>query len=285
MKKILLTLGFAATALLAVAQTSATLKLYTGNKQTDYLGQSWYSFDGLKDGVNLSGLPAPDDVWTVTNALEPRDTLVGVDSMLYVGGPTKPSGYYVGGIGNSHYTANGAVTIADGWEGDFSKTYVTFDANVLGTSANLEFKLIVSDAPDSPAWGTKCSIVDGKVKFFLSDLAVNGGASGVPAWEYNGAKMTEADFLTVTKVHLQMGYGGATAGFGEALIGNMILTDGSVDGIVDAEYASNSNLDITAYDMLGNTISSGKYKNLVSSLEAGKIYVLRAGNNVIKVVK
>ena len=59
----------------------------------------------------------------------------------------------------------------------------------------------------------------------------------------------------------------------------------TISGIVDDFIATNSNVEVSAFDMMGKVVATGKSAEVVAGLENGKVYVLRAGNNVIKIVK
>lgn len=282
MKKILLTLGFAAATLAASAQTTTTsnsLLFYSGDATVDYLGASWYSFDGLKNGDNSYD----GTEWIVSTAVAPKDTVIGDNTWLVTGGPGKPSGYYVGGIGNQHYVGTSALPISEGWDGDFSTAVLTFDVQKLTAETNLEVKFLVDE---TTSWGIKVpasAYTSGKVSLKLSDFAVNGGAAS--GWNYDGDPMTNANFLAVTKLHIQVGLATET-GYGKVLIDNLRLRDAAaIAGIVEDFIANNSNVEVSAFDMMGKVVATGKSADVVAGLENGKVYVLRAGNNVIKIVK
>lgn len=267
MKKLLLSLGFVAATLAASAQTlpyepTAALTIYKGGNAPQFWNGAGYAYG---DG------DFPEELTFVD-----KDSVKSEgDTALFISGNThKPAGYYIGGYNGQCYNEV-QLSLSDYYIGSYATTKVKIDVEIAAPS---ELHLVFVSG------GTEYGYVlkNGSNELDILDFKVNANGVGND-WGYSLASMTESEFLAVQdiKIKLQNSTG---VGAGKAFIDNFVITDGTT-GIVEDFVASNSNAEVSAYDMMGKFVAAGKYNELVSGLESGKVYVLRSANNAIKIVK
>ena len=272
MKKILLTLGFAAATFGAYAQIEPAngIIIYAGGNAKEFFKGDGYAYG---DG---------DYAADITKVVKDSVFAVG-DTAMYISGYThKAGGYYIGGYTGQAYSAlDVQESIGDFFTGSFATAVITADVT-LGTNSTLALVL----KSGTKEFGYQLS--NGKNTINITDFKIN--ANGLDDnWGYTLESITESELLDVKDIQIKLQNSTADfPAFSEAKIDNIVLTDGTVDpldGIVDDFIATNSNVEVSAFDMMGKLVSSGKSAEVVAGLENGKVYVLRAGNNVIKIVK
>lgn len=320
MKKILLTLGFAAATLAASAQGISTTAAYDDFAKLDFYSIATKKLNVDSAAVNLSadaymgvfwgeadqnGFKA-DFVRNTTNKTIDYtvSTVLGKYEPIWMG-----FGDYVDAIGDTKkpftldlssnsvlklsVTNNGPVAVR------FSIQVQDIDDTTLG---------FISGAEQADFYNYNIGAVQGQssaipslgsvdLEFDLSTCIV----SAVPVGGGDPLVLADAKF-DYSKVKALLFTVVADDNTGDAATGPkyapLALTNHSVSisnlklgdvttisGIVDTEYASNSNLVWSAYDMMGTYVGANKYNDLVASLENGKVYVLRAGSNVVKLAK
>lgn len=318
MKKILLTLGFAAATLAASAQGISTTAAYDDFAKLDFYSVATEKLNVDSAAVNLSADAYMGVFWGKSavvgglNASFVRNTTTKTIDYTISTAREKYDpiwmgfGDYVDAIGDTKkpftldLSKDATLSLTVKNTGD-STVRFAIQVQDINDSVLVYLPSVLEDPkPSENFWKYNIGAVQGEsnpvepgtfqdLSFNLKDMIVGGSGNRILSDAPFDFTKVKAFLFTVVNHN---SYNGDPSYDPKPLvnqtisISNLKIGDvATIAGIVDTEYASNSNLVWSAYDMMGTYVGANKYNDLVAGLENGKVYVLRAGNNVIKIVK
>ncbi len=247
MKKLILSLGLAGLSLTTFAQQTVTL--YSGDAN-DLFNSDGYGFKGT---------------------MYKKDSTILGNKVVYLSATS--SGYYAGGAGLSAYPE---TPIAQTFTGKVATSTLSFSAFTNNTNATLKVQFQAGEN----TWGHVYDLsaeksIPATVSALLSDFNLN--VNDAPT----GPALTDADFATVTAIQFVIGNPTSVGGTATLFIDDLKLNDPNVVlGL--ASTSSSSEETVSAYDMLGNFVGTGKIKEL--GLESGKVYIVKSASQTRKIV-
>ena len=252
MKKLLLTIGVAALSLTSFAQSSFTL--FDGSSSSALNGKP-YSFGGATVTVDTA-------------------SVIGVD-FVYYHMLASDTGGYGGGVGAGRFKAGGMIEKVP-FTGSVSNTTLSFKVNTNSTSPVVKFQFVTMSGKQ---FGYQFDFTDSlSAKTDFAEVML-------PA---SMLKMIVADQFTTNDVAdslitsiAQLQFVFAVKG-GEANVGDISFIEANPLGLSDSFTSTSSNETVSAYDMLGNLVGTGKINDL--ALENGRVYIIKSSSETKKIV-